>query len=701
MATGVTHNQPALVALGEVLHLLPHHTRPYRRRHILILLVALAFMGTMFLELAAVVTRQSLDPRNLISNAATPVQRQTLTTVRSANGFAFSFDNEQFAPTALGDGYQGQISDAELRAGKPLSSVTLSPLPSRVPPPEAAAELEVRVETDAAAFATFKSVAAPRQDITAILADYFAPKSTDSVDVSSPVRTTESVSGTLMTKSSYVVTPKFAGNPTRTVVWTSEVQSRPFAITIRGIVTDEGIPTSMAPILHAMQLETATKVQGISTIFDQKPQPVMDQQYIADLVSPAVVKIYHMVCGTLVFEDQALSEDTCSGSMGSGFLVTGDGYIATNGHVVVYGAKDMLVNALLRDSTLLERFLSGSQLSSSQIQEVLQRPELTASIISKIYDLPDSQLRLVNERKLTVVALGETPVEAVDEEQLKQTVRSFAETDSLKQARVIDYDYSPKDQLTVVADPKQGFSSSDVALLKVHVTDAPFIALADSPATLNQKISLFGFPTDAENKLTDNTALDVTVTNGAVSAVREAAGGTSKLYQSDADASRGNSGGPAVNEDGEVIGLLTYRYTSGEVADAAKSYIRDIADFKSLATTHSVNLRASGTVQATWQKGLDLYGRQHYSAAQREFESVQRAYPPHRLAGGYIDLSKQAVAGGKDVREPSVTALTGGAIIGFIGLMGAIILIARQYGRHRVYRTFHSHGLVVRHHAKA
>jgi hypothetical protein len=392
-----------------------------------------------------------------------------------------------------------------------------------------------------------------------------------------------------------------------------------------------------------------------------------------------------------------MATEVCEGLAGSGFIVSTDGYIGTNGHVVVYGAKDMLSGALLKNPILLAEFLKGTSLTGKQIQEVMSRPDLTASVVSKIYDLSDADLRLSNQRDLTVVALGTTPLELKNEQSARRMVDKFEDTASLKSARIVGYNYSPKDQLTVVSDPKKGFSASDVALLKIEAKDLPIVQLSNDPVTQNEKISLFGFPGDADNSLTDNSKLGVTVTNGAISSIRDAAGSTSKLYQSDADASQGNSGGPAVNEDGHVFGLLTYRFSSGESTDAAKSYIRDIKDFKDLMKSKDITPNTVSATQQAWQKGLDLYSKHHYSAAQTQFEKVKELYPPHRLADSYIDMSKQAVSEGKDIKDPSIPLLLLGIGAGVGGIGIGVIMIARHHGKHQVYKAFRRHGLAHAH----
>lgn len=682
------HNN-LLNTLHEAVKFLPHHSKPFRRRHLLLLAVSALFIIAVVLETAAIIARNSLDPRALLSQSVSDQHPQKRAIVRSSLGFGFVFNEEQFTTTAQSDSTSENINIAELSNNNAINSIVLKPLPSFVLAHEAATELEVKVETDAAAFATFKSSIIEKLDIARITSDYFAPKSSNLANVHEESRTIDTINGANLTKVIYVVEPKFAGNPSRTIVWSTQVEGKPVALYIRGITEGSSVPSSMQPIVQSMQFGTDVQVKGLSVFADQK-HVVIDQRYIADLVSPAVVKIYHAICGSLEYMGNKVSDDTCSGKAGSGFLVSGDGYIATNGHVVVYGAKDMLAEALLQNPSLLQNFLAGMNLSDTQIQEVMNRADLTAAAVSKIYDVPDNDLRLFNQREITIVGIGSESYGIKDESQLKRAISRFESTGSLKQASVVGYDYEPKDQLTLVSNPDQGFSASDVALLKIDVKDAPFVPLGND-IRQNQPITLFGFPGDADNRLIDSSRLDVTVTNGTISAVRETSGTGTKLYQTDADASRGNSGGPAVDETGKAFGILTYRYDSGQSGDAAKSYVRDIADFRKLLQTKNITLNTNSDSQGLWAKGLDYYSKGYYSKALSEFERVQRLYPSHRLAKQYVDMSRQAIADGRNVKDPSTLLLVLGGGIGLGGLAASTVFMTRHYGTHRLYKFLQQH----------
>lgn len=51
---------------------------------------------------------------------------------------------------------------------------------------------------------------------------------------------------------------------------------------------------------------------------------------------------------------------------------------------------------------------------------------------------------------------------------------------------------------------------------------------------------------------------DVTFTSGVVSAIRISSDGK-RIYQTDAKVSQGSSGGPVLNEEGEVVGVVTFQ----------------------------------------------------------------------------------------------------------------------------------------------
>jgi hypothetical protein len=77
--------------------------------------------------------------------------------------------------------------------------------------------------------------------------------------------------------------------------------------------------------------------------------------------------------------------------------------------------------------------------------------------------------------------------------------------------------------------------------------------------------------------------LEESVTKGIVSSVRVGDDGT-KIIQTDSAVSPGNSGGPLINKDGEVIGVVTFKIRGGENINFAMpiNYARALPGFETL-----------------------------------------------------------------------------------------------------------------------
>lgn len=689
------HERPALAALSRSVQLLPKHTKAYRFRHIIVAVFICAFIVTILLQLGAATSRNSVDSSAMFAPAASTPNRDIA--VKSDYGFAFSYDSSKFSLSVNNTDANTSISEATPKTSGDIREVLLTPLPSRVPANEVATALQVISEQDSGAFASFKNSMERKDDMNLAVAEYFAPKPSDSASVKLESRGKDSLGGSEMTKSIYLITPKFASNPSRTIVWTTEVEGKPFMLAIRGVTSNSVVPSSMIKTLTTLAVSSPKSVKGLSS-FARIPAQTYDQKHVADLVSPSVVKIYRVVCGTLVYKGSELAQNMCSGTSGSGFIVSSDGYIATNGHVVVYGAKDMLAGLLSSNKVLLSSYVQSAGVSSADVSEVISKPELSAGVISKVYDLNDKELYLQNSRELNIVALGDVPFDVSNTEAMKTAIASFSDNDNFRRANIVGYNYSSKDKFSVLGSAADKFTASDVALIKIDGNNLPYIPVTDEAVSLNQKISAFGFPTDADNQLIDKHTMSVSVTNGSISAIRKDSGGNGRLFQSDVDASQGNSGGPVVDEKGRVIGLLTYRFSTGKVTDSAKSYIRDISDIKALAQKENIKLGGFSQTQLDWEKGLSLYSAHHYSRAITEFSKVKSQYPAHRLAGEYISISEQAIKDGKDSKSLSTTYLLLGLAAGSVGIVVTLLIMARHYSKYRIYRVFHTHNLAVQGH---
>ena len=137
--------------------------------------------------------------------------------------------------------------------------------------------------------------------------------------------------------------------------------------------------------------------------------------------------------------------------------------------------------------------------------------------------------------------------------QLTEDGEKYSEQTSIKIAKEVASDFRAFDGIVT-------FRGSDVAILKISGSDYPVVNLG-SVASLTQgsEITILGYPGNASNNgLVDSTESKVTLTAGKVSAIKNAQGSDKKLVETDTTIGHGNSGGPAIDDQGLVFGLATY-----------------------------------------------------------------------------------------------------------------------------------------------
>lgn len=106
----------------------------------------------------------------------------------------------------------------------------------------------------------------------------------------------------------------------------------------------------------------------------------------------------------------------------------------------------------------------------------------------------------------------------------------------------------------------EAMSGQDLALLRLEAADLPSLSLGDSAALkIGDRLHILGYPgvVLTHELLNASAKVEASITNGAVSGFSQDRAGQ-PVIQTDAPAAWGNSGGPAVNDRGEVVGVLTF-----------------------------------------------------------------------------------------------------------------------------------------------
>lgn len=236
-------------------------------------------------------------------------------------------------------------------------------------------------------------------------------------------------------------------------------------------------------------------------------------------------------------------------------------------------------------------------------------------------------------------------------------------------ARVVKY--SPP----VAADPMSG---RDLALLHVEAADMPCLSLAQSGTEkLGDPLHILGFPgiVLTHELLNESAKFEASVTNGSISGFKEDVSGR-RIIQTDASAAWGNSGGPAVDDAGRVIGMLTFvkmESGGGDRAVQGFNFVIPVAAIREFLTGTPAIVNGPSRFNTAWHAALaDFFAGRHARAA----PSLREA---NRLLPDLPDIRRITAENDERIKHPpprpfplGAVALAGALVSGVVG--GALVL---------------------------
>ena len=215
----------------------------------------------------------------------------------------------------------------------------------------------------------------------------------------------------------------------------------------------------------------------------------------------------------------------------------------------------------------------------------------------------------------------------------------------------------------------------DVAVLKIEGKNLPTIPLGNSDNIQNQdNIWVSGYPAAADSDLlSPDSSLISTMTAGQISATSKKTEQGSPVIQINAAATHGNSGGPVINEKGQIIGLLTFR---GDTVNGQEvqgfNFAVPVNTVREFVNQAGVKNTKSDT-DKLFQEGLELYWGGYYKHALEKFEAVQRIYPNHSEIKQYIANAEKKVDSSKMLWSDYATIFY--IVDGVAGLLVLILLV--------------------------
>jgi S1-C subfamily serine protease len=282
--------------------------------------------------------------------------------------------------------------------------------------------------------------------------------------------------------------------------------------------------------------------------------------------------------------------ETGAGGSGSGFIIHPDGWILTSGHVIARTRdtaalqKELLRNGAI--SALLKHF------PVEELRRLYRGDALERHIVALAAEGTVDQIAVVND------------VELSNGEKMPFRVERYS--------------------------PALSERGADLALLRVTRKNLPMLQLGDSDnVRVGDSVWSIGYPEVASSTddviggwLSRESDLEATLSNGTITAIKQDITNT-QVFQSNVGIYRGNSGGPAVNREGDVIGISTWGHTDAEQI----KFLVPIAVAKKFLGDAHVAYNVDGEFNRHWQKALNAAAAGNWTLASVELTPASALFP--------------------------------------------------------------------------
>src|SRR6266566_752750 len=376
-----------------------------------------------------------------------------------------------------------------------------------------------------------------------------------------------------------------------------------------------------------------------------------------DIAKPGVVRIITMLNGQLtVYFASPTNRDVTfpQGNSGYQIVLSGSGtFITATGEILT---ADHVVNPPQKD---LDQFLQqqAAQDVATYINQVLKaNPPVSADQVTA--QLTSGQLRS-NAQYSTLQS---------------RVYLSTAYTGPLSVTNIQDVPsnvYAPVDRI----EKQSSFTDKDVAIIHVNnMNDMAIVQLGDSSSVQQlDNLTIIGFPGNGD--VAGNTATDLltlSVNQVSVSSIKTTDSGA-PLIQVGGNVEHGDSGGPALDNNGTIVGIVSFGAASGQ---GNTSFLQASSSASALVQSLGLNT-TPGPFQKAWNQAFTDYSSNipgHWHKAQNEFKQIATTYPQFKGVQPYLDY---ATSQAKIEKVPQTTiqpTTSSSSMLGMIIGVGAVLL---------------------------